>query len=121
METKRKTYRSEGRYEADRPLMEAQGWQVRSVGPPGSQEPANLEPSLPALLDRLERRQGFDVYVSTGGRFSSADPANLGTAAGCLRVLALPVILIAWPFASAWRRWQARPRWDVLYERAAPR
>ena len=120
METKLKTYRSEQRFEADRPLMEAQGWRVRAAALRPDEAIgalASLDHTLPGRLDRVDAQQQMDFYVSTSGGFSGVNPYNTASVAGCIRTLALPFILVAWPFAWAMGRWRARPRWDVLYER----
>lgn len=125
MDTKLKTYRSETKFEADRRLMEAQGWTVRSGQRRSSAAPVHildLDHAIPDPYERLSTDQKVDYYLNVGGPLSHAAGYSAGAvsaAAGCARILALPFILAAWPFAWAWRRWQSGPRWDVLYERGS--
>ena len=120
METKLKTYRSERRFEADWPLMEAQGWRVRSGQRRSADSRVELQDLgrvLPDIDDRLNPWQQTDWYPGAIGAGVARYPFGIPSAAGSARVLALPFLLVAWPFAWALAKWRSGTYWDVLYER----
>ncbi len=118
IERKLKTYRGEQRFAADRGLMEAQGWHVRSwrtreQGTLGIgrdlDEPAWSVHALDGPWTMPEVGGGLSYPRGVRGMY------GLGRASGGLAVL-----LVA-PFVWLWSKVRSGTKVDVLYERSPGR